>query len=378
MPDDRASSEPPGGAVSLSRLKGLPITRQVHDLLFSTGVLTLNQLTSLLQCGRGQLPAYLDALQQHGVLVQGCWVVGSHLLYPSDNQATLRSARDYLLYCFTQTKSIAKKDIAVLTKVPHEVVRQVLSSLTSSSSLEFKLPMDTDFTHKYPHIVRQQEEGWRKRLEELKVELNLPREQAKASKSPGGSEEVKKAATRRGRLASVKLEPVEPVTVLPATLTPVQAEPMDTSAPQQHRGPSSVGESMEELCREVLAQGVHSLSEITNRLRVHQGTLGQGHPLGTAVVTEAVVEDALISVAAMEVGQPCGVRLFALPRNHTASDKFRNVVLRLFQNHQWLRRKTILDAMEKECGHQPEFKEFTAILKEVAYSRGSQWYLLGT
>jgi hypothetical protein len=53
--------------------------------------------------------------------------------------------------------------------------------------------------------------------------------------------------------------------------------------------------------------------------------------------------------------------------------------------------------MEKECGHQPEFKEFTAILKvpcthcvnpdlrqhvsymqEVAYSRGSQWYLLGT
>jgi hypothetical protein len=144
-------------------------------------------------------------------------------------------------------------------------VRQVLSSLTSSSSLEFKLPMDTDFTHKYPHIVRQQEEGWRKRLEELKVELNLPREQAKAS----GSEEVKKAATRRGRLASVKLEPVEPVTVLPATLTPVQAEPMDTSAPQ-HRGPSSVGESMEELCREVLAQGVHSLSEITNRLRVHQ------------------------------------------------------------------------------------------------------------
>ena len=82
----------------------------------------------------------------------------------------------------------------------------------------------------------------------LKVELNLPREQAKASKSPGtlfsflcvfmtlpykgGSEEVKKAATRRGRLASVKLEPVEPVTVLPATLTPVQAEPMDTSAPQ--------------------------------------------------------------------------------------------------------------------------------------------------
>lgn len=69
----------------------------MHDLLFSTGVLTLSQLSSLLQCGRGHLPAFLDALQQHGVLVQGCWVVGSHLLYPSENQTTLRSARDYLV-----------------------------------------------------------------------------------------------------------------------------------------------------------------------------------------------------------------------------------------------------------------------------------------
>ena len=33
------------------------------------------------------------------------------------------------------------------------------------------------------------------------------------------------------------------------------------------------------------------------------------------------MEDALIRAAAIEVGQPCGVRLFALPRNHTASDR---------------------------------------------------------
>ena len=60
-------------------------------------MLTLGQLCSLLQCGRGQLPAYLDALQKHGVLVQGCWVAGSHLLHPSEDQAALRSTRDYLV-----------------------------------------------------------------------------------------------------------------------------------------------------------------------------------------------------------------------------------------------------------------------------------------
>lgn len=139
-----------------------------------------------------------------------------------------------------------------------------------------------------------------------------------------------------------------------------------------------MGDGMAEYCRELLANGVHSLADITGRLRVHQGTLGRGHPLGTAVVTEALVEEALIRIAAIEVGKPSGVRLFALPRNYTAADKFRDVVLRLFQNHRWLRRKTIVDEMERVCGHQPDPKTFSAILKELAYSRGSQWYLLGT
>lgn len=56
-------------------------------------------------------------------------------------------------------------------------------------------------------------------------------------------------------------------------------------------------------------------------LDILQGTLGRGHPLGTAVVTEALVEEALIRIAAIEVGKPSGVRLFALPRNYTAADK---------------------------------------------------------
>lgn len=33
-------------------------------------------------------------------------------------------------------------------QVPHEAVRQILASLTSGSSWEFKLPTDTEFIHK--------------------------------------------------------------------------------------------------------------------------------------------------------------------------------------------------------------------------------------
>lgn len=193
--EEREASEPPGGAVSLSKLKGLPVTRQVHDLLVSTGILTFNQLSSLLQCGRGQLPAYLEALGEHGVLVQGCWLVASHVLYPADTHSSLRDTRDYLLCCFSQARCIARKDVAVLTKVPHETVRQILASLTSGPGLEFKMPTDMDFIHKHPHIVQQQEERWTKRLQELRSAMKLPRD---PHRSPS-NEDSRKFTSRKAR-----------------------------------------------------------------------------------------------------------------------------------------------------------------------------------
>lgn len=54
--------------------------------------------------------------------------------------------------------------------------------------------------------------------------------------------------------------------------------------------------------------------------------MGQGHPLGTAVVTETLVEAALTKIAAIEVGKSSGVRLFALPRNHTAADQVSSII----------------------------------------------------
>ena len=43
-------------------------------------------------------------------------------------------------------------------------------------------------------------------------------------------------------------------------------------------GPAAcdVGEFVSEFCREVLARGVHSLSDITGKLRVHQVIMSYG------------------------------------------------------------------------------------------------------
>lgn len=113
----RAPSEPPG-VVSLSHLKSLPVPQQVqrissvrvwpthgihmhvlqvHDLLCSTHVLQLSHLCTLLRCGRGQVTVYLDALQECGVLVQGCWVLSSRLAHPKEEEADTRRVRDYIV-----------------------------------------------------------------------------------------------------------------------------------------------------------------------------------------------------------------------------------------------------------------------------------------
>ena len=70
---------------------------QVHDLLCSTHVLQLSQLCTLLRCGRGQVTVYLDALQECGVLVQGCWVLSSLLAHPKGEEADIRCVRDYIV-----------------------------------------------------------------------------------------------------------------------------------------------------------------------------------------------------------------------------------------------------------------------------------------
>lgn len=39
----------------------------------------------------------LEAVLGCSVLVQGCWVVSSHVLFPESNEAAKRNARDYIV-----------------------------------------------------------------------------------------------------------------------------------------------------------------------------------------------------------------------------------------------------------------------------------------
>ena len=57
-------------------------------------MIQFEQLCSLL--GVSGTPV-LEALSNCAVLVQGCWVVASAVLYPDSSQAARRNARDYIV-----------------------------------------------------------------------------------------------------------------------------------------------------------------------------------------------------------------------------------------------------------------------------------------
>lgn len=74
-------------------------------------------------------------------------------------------------------------------------------------------------------------------------------------------------------------------------------------------------EAVVHFCRETLGRGVVGLRDIRNRLLLKQGSVETGHPLREQGVSHTQLESGLKLCGAVEVGQPLGARLFALPHN---------------------------------------------------------------
>ena len=66
-------------------------------MLNNAHMIQFKQLCSMLGISGSHRGAVLEALMQHAVLVQGCWVVASTVLYPDPPQAPRRAARDYIV-----------------------------------------------------------------------------------------------------------------------------------------------------------------------------------------------------------------------------------------------------------------------------------------
>ena len=92
--------------------------------------------------------------------------------------------------------------------------------------------------------------------------------------------------------------------------------------PIKQEDPSSeMLHALKAFCREALGRGILGIPELRDKLLLRQTGAGPGDPLRAHGVPDTLLEWALASVGAVEVGQPCGRRLFALETTADPSDK---------------------------------------------------------
>ena len=94
--DERSAPVPPGGLLTLSQLKALPLPQQIKELLRSSVAVQYSRMCSLLT-GGDHSETLLDTVQKCAVLVQGCWVVSSEVVFPEEADLPRRSSRDFIV-----------------------------------------------------------------------------------------------------------------------------------------------------------------------------------------------------------------------------------------------------------------------------------------
>ena len=71
--------------------------QQVQEVLCNAHMIHFGELCSMLGVSGSKMGGVLEAVIGCGVLVQGCWVVASHVVYPDPSHSAKRNARDYIV-----------------------------------------------------------------------------------------------------------------------------------------------------------------------------------------------------------------------------------------------------------------------------------------
>ncbi|KAL8175488.1 UNVERIFIED_CONTAM: DNA-directed RNA polymerase III subunit RPC5, partial [Gekko kuhli] len=176
----------PSNVLSMAQLRTLPLADQIKILMKNVKVIPFANLMSLLSSGTDPT-AVLRCIQQVAMLVQGNWVVKSDVLYPKDTSSphsgvpaeVLCRGRDFVMWKFTQDRWVVRKEVAAVTKLGPEDVKDFLehmSVLRINRGWEFMLPYDEDFVKKHPDVVQRQQMLWMGIQAKLEKVYSLPRE----------------------------------------------------------------------------------------------------------------------------------------------------------------------------------------------------------
>nr|XP_009506090.1 PREDICTED: DNA-directed RNA polymerase III subunit RPC5 isoform X2 [Phalacrocorax carbo] len=415
----------PSNVLSMAQLRTLPLADQIKILMKNVKVMPFANLMSLLGSGTDST-AVLRCIQQVAMLVQGNWVVKSDVLYPKDTSSphsgvpaeVLCRGRDFVMWKFTQDRWVVRKEVAAVTKLCPEDVKDFLEHMSVArinKGWEFMLPYDEDFVKKHPDIVQRQHMLWMGIQAKLEKVYNLlkehltPKKQEAQSAHPllvSGEQRVNmakaKAKQNYGQLekefqkqkaeiksnnTSAKMD----VSNIRIKEEPVSdEEPMDTSAyegmnngivnglhgeedPTDSLNGHLPGGCIDRVAQELKAfvsstfkkQFVLTLSELKRLFNLHLASLPPGHTLFSGI-SDKMLQDMVLDTGCKQILVPFP------PQTAASPDELKVYAL-------WEAGDTYdQNQLSQECGEDLNKQEVDRVLKDCCVSYGGMWYLKGT
>ncbi|KAM8962179.1 DNA-directed RNA polymerase III subunit RPC5 isoform 2-T2 [Pelodytes ibericus] len=435
----------PSNVLSMAQLRTLPLGDQIKILMKNVKVIPFANLMGLMAAGTESITV-LRCIQQVALLVQGNWVVKSDVVYPKESSSphsgvsaeVLCRGRDFVMWKFTQDRWVLRKDVATVTKLCQEDVKDFLDHMAVpriNRGWEFMLPYDEDFVKKHPDVVQRQTMLWKGIQSKLEKVFNLSKEDLMSKKPDAfparsmvipGDQVVNIARTKakenQARLEKELQRKKEQSKLSSSSLTVqtdfhIKEEPMsdeeamDTTAYDSlnngivngMNGDDNSRDSINGLvakgdkdvvARELKAfvveifnkQYVLTLSELKRLFNLHLAGLPPGHILFSGI-SDKMLQETVLSTGCKQIPVPFPSQSTATPEEQKVFalwtcgdiyDKERQTLLELFSKAHRLRRNQIQARMSQEFGDGVGKQQLDKVLKDCCVCYGGMWYLKGT
>ncbi|KAI5103043.1 DNA-directed RNA polymerase III subunit RPC5 isoform X1, partial [Silurus meridionalis] len=430
----------PSNVLSMAQLRTLPLGDQVKTLMKNVKVMPFANLMGLLASGTDST-AVLRCIQQVAMLVQGNWVVKSDVLYPKSTCSphsgvpaeVLCRGRDFVMWRFTNERSLMRKEVAAIIKLPPEDVKDFLEQMAiprANRGWEFLLPTDHDFVKKHPDVAQRQHMLWLGIQNKLEKVFNFSKEDFLHKKDTQmdsvhvSGEQRLRAAQENARERHASLQKDLDARRLKAsstssgsggtnTMFQIKEEPMsdseesmDTSSPvlngsingypssdsltdpHSEYGPTQTPNlELQDFVRSTFRKHyVLCLSEVKRLFNLHLASLPTGHGR-FGHVTDHILQDTILHSHCKQILVPfppqssAGAdeqKVFGLWESGETFDKHRQVLFEIFMKNYRVRRNVIQMRLNQELGDAVTKADVDRLLKECCASLGGMWYLKGT
>ncbi|XP_049614908.1 DNA-directed RNA polymerase III subunit RPC5 [Syngnathus scovelli] len=423
----------PSNVLSMAQLRTLPLGEQIKTLMKNVKVIQFASLMGLLASGT-DATAVLRCIQQVALLVQGNWVVKSDVLYPKNTCSphsgvaadVLCRGRDFVMWRFTLERSLMRKEVAAVIKLPPEDVKDFLEQVAVprvNRGWEFLLPADTNFVKKHADVAQRQHMLWQGIQSKLEKVFHFSKDDFVPKNSPqsapvhiSGEQRLKLAKDRvQEKQASLQKDLDAKRAGSSGADIPIkqeppsdgEPEPMDTSPPPPScsgipNGSLNGYAGMEcvnggtlsnapsprllDFVTETFGKNpVLTLNELKRLFSLHLATVPAGHiPFGP--VSDHMLQDAvllsrckriMVPFPALTTASADEQKVFGLWETGEEVDKHRRLLYEMFTKSYHLRRSAVQARLSEEFGDVSK-ADVDRLLKECCSSHAGMWYLKGT